>query len=65
MVLYGALDKAPFKAPAEGAEGEEGMERRGSSAGAAERDWGRKGGQGAEGARVRGQTSPGGDFIVF
>ena len=27
--------------------------------------WGRKGGQGAEGARVRGQTSPGGDFIVF
>ena len=35
MVLYGALDKAPFKAPAEGGEGEEGMKRRGSGAGAA------------------------------
>ena len=68
LVLFEALDKAPFKAPAEGGEGRKGCKGGDREQGPRGGVWGRKGGQGLEeGARVRGQMSlrAGGVFLLL
>ena len=65
VVLYGAVDTAHFKAPAEGGEGVEGTERRGSGAGAAGRGLGPEGRAGCRGSQGERADKPWGGFYYF